>query len=442
MRRNSTPSGSWHDLRNQEGFLLLGVLFMVLLITFALAVAAPKIAEEIRRDKEEETIHRGKQYARAIQNYYAKYNRYPNSIDQLMKTDNQRFLRKRYLDPMTGKDDWRIIHLGEATVPAMGLFGQSLQQPNGGITPTGATNGTNGTNGTGVTSNSSFGSFLRLRPLALRDLRSVAAARPSDLRLRPSAVAPGRHSATAAHPLRRLAALVPAPVVVSALAPAVASVPARAVGSVRLLESGERPQLGEQPRPLPQEPPGAAAPSAHPALPLAVHQSWELACSTREHRSRSTGSRRPTTNGNLSSIPPRTLSTPWPAPPRTSPTARTVVPLPASAPARVLDSDPVLVLDSALVRDLDLVLAPVLDSGLTRDLDSVLAPVLDSAPALVLVLGPALVLVLARVTDQVMALVPVDHQARQTRIRRTATRPSRIADPDTVSGDCNSPYRF
>ena len=55
----------------QEGFLLLGVLFLILLVTIALAVAAPKIADSIRRDKEEETIHRGKQYARAIQVYYA-----------------------------------------------------------------------------------------------------------------------------------------------------------------------------------------------------------------------------------------------------------------------------------------------------------------------------------------------------------------------------------
>ncbi len=114
---------------------------MVLLLTIALAIAAPRIAESIRRDKEEETIHRGKQYARAIQMYFGKYNRYPNSIDQLMKTDNMRFLRKRYKDPMTGKDDWRIIHLGEAKVPAMGLFGQQAPMQNG-ITPTGATNGT------------------------------------------------------------------------------------------------------------------------------------------------------------------------------------------------------------------------------------------------------------------------------------------------------------
>jgi type II secretory pathway pseudopilin PulG len=130
--------------RQEDGFLLLGVLFMVLLITIALAIAAPKMAESIRRDKEVETVHRGMQYARAIQIYFNKYGRYPNTIDQLVKSDNQRFLRKRYLNPMTGKDDWRIIHYGEAKVPPMGLFGQTVGQT-GGITPTGATNGASAT---------------------------------------------------------------------------------------------------------------------------------------------------------------------------------------------------------------------------------------------------------------------------------------------------------
>jgi type II secretory pathway pseudopilin PulG len=140
LEANSRPGGS----RQEEGFLLLGVLFMVLLLTIALAVAAPKMAESIRRDKEIETVHRGMQYARAIQIYFNKYGRYPNTIDQLVKSDNQRFLRKRYLNPMTGKDDWRLIHYGEAKVPAQGLFGQTVGQT-GGITPTGATNGTNST---------------------------------------------------------------------------------------------------------------------------------------------------------------------------------------------------------------------------------------------------------------------------------------------------------
>ncbi len=140
IQPNSRPRSS----RQEEGFLLLGVLFMVLLITIALAVAAPKMAESIRRDKEIETVHRGMQYARAIQLYFNKYGRYPNTIDQLVKSDNQRFLRKRYLNPMTGKDDWRLIHYGEAKVPAQGLFGQTVGQT-GGISPTGATNGTSPT---------------------------------------------------------------------------------------------------------------------------------------------------------------------------------------------------------------------------------------------------------------------------------------------------------
>ena len=149
MSANANPKP--FSFRQEDGFLLLGVLFMVLLILIALAVAAPKMAESIRRDKEIETVHRGMQYARAIQVYFNKYGRYPSTIDQLMKTDNQRFLRKRYLDPMTGKDDWRIIHYGEATPQNIGLFGQTVQQ--NGITPTGAST----TTGTGASSSSPFG---------------------------------------------------------------------------------------------------------------------------------------------------------------------------------------------------------------------------------------------------------------------------------------------
>src|ERR1700735_588502 len=124
LKPNSRPCHT----RQEEGFLLLGVLFMVLLVTIAVAIAAPKMAEAIRRDKEIETVHRGLQYARAIQIYFNKYGRYPNTIDQLVKSDNQRFLRNRYLNPMTGKDDWRLIHYGEATPQNIGLFGHNAQQ--------------------------------------------------------------------------------------------------------------------------------------------------------------------------------------------------------------------------------------------------------------------------------------------------------------------------
>lgn len=138
-----------HAAKSESGYILLTVLFMVVLLLIALAVAAPRIATSIQRDREEELIHRGKQYTRAIKLYYKKFGRYPSSIDQLEKTNNIRFLRKRYVDPMTGKDDWKLIYFGQAHVKAMGLFGQPIQ--NGGMSTTAGSSMLGGT--PGMTSN-------------------------------------------------------------------------------------------------------------------------------------------------------------------------------------------------------------------------------------------------------------------------------------------------
>src|SRR5277367_1746960 len=119
---------------SEAGYILLAVLFLVALILISLAVAAPRIAKSIQRDKEQELIHRGEQYTRAIKLYYRKFGNYPSSIDQLMNTNQIRFLRKRYTDPMTGKDDWKIIHFGEAHIKPLGLFGQPIS--NGGNSTT------------------------------------------------------------------------------------------------------------------------------------------------------------------------------------------------------------------------------------------------------------------------------------------------------------------
>jgi type II secretory pathway pseudopilin PulG len=110
----------------EQGFLLLGLIVAIFLILLALSVAAPRVAHELRREREVEAVHRGNEYVRAIQVYYRKLGHYPTSIEQLEKTSNIRYLRKRYVDPMTGKDDWRLIHLGEAKTTVKGFFGQPL----------------------------------------------------------------------------------------------------------------------------------------------------------------------------------------------------------------------------------------------------------------------------------------------------------------------------
>lgn len=114
------------DRPGEQGVMLLGLVVAIFLILLALSVAAPRVAHELRREQEVETIHRGNQYVRAIQMYHKKIGSYPGSVEQLEKSNNQRFLRRRYVDPMTGKDDWRMIHLGEAKTTVKGFFGQPL----------------------------------------------------------------------------------------------------------------------------------------------------------------------------------------------------------------------------------------------------------------------------------------------------------------------------
>ena len=131
----SRPSG-------EQGYLLLGLLFLFALILIGLAIAAPKIAMQIQREKEMETIQRGEQYKRAIQLYYRKFGAYPSTIAQLKETNQIRFLRQEYVDPMTGKKDWKLLHLGQVQMTAMGFFGKPAQTA--GVTPAAGMPGANG----------------------------------------------------------------------------------------------------------------------------------------------------------------------------------------------------------------------------------------------------------------------------------------------------------
>jgi type II secretory pathway pseudopilin PulG len=107
-----TPQRSIRSGGGERGYILLTLLLIISLMIIFAAVIVPTITFEIRRDKEEELIHRGVQYSRAIRAYYKKYGAYPTTLEQLESTNNLRFLRKRYKDPITGKD-FKLLHYGE-----------------------------------------------------------------------------------------------------------------------------------------------------------------------------------------------------------------------------------------------------------------------------------------------------------------------------------------
>jgi type II secretory pathway pseudopilin PulG len=126
------------------------MLFMALLAIAAVAIA-PSIVFEARRDREEEMIHRGVQYSRAIRRYVKKFGRYPTRIEELENTNNLRFLRQRYKDPITGKE-FKLLHLGEVQLTfGPGIAGaQTLGQNPATLNSQGATRDQSGASGSGT----------------------------------------------------------------------------------------------------------------------------------------------------------------------------------------------------------------------------------------------------------------------------------------------------
>src|SRR5215471_19683982 len=94
----------------ERGFALLIVFLMAAAIALMLYVQMPRVAFESERDKEQLLIDRGEQFKRAIQLYVVVNKRYPARIEDLENTNDKRYLRKRYIDPYTGKNEWRLVH--------------------------------------------------------------------------------------------------------------------------------------------------------------------------------------------------------------------------------------------------------------------------------------------------------------------------------------------
>jgi hypothetical protein len=115
---------------DEQGYVLLLVVFMATALLVVAMMVAPNIFTEGKREKEKEMIWRGKQYARGVKLYYRKMGRFPTSLDDLTKpkVGSLRFLRQAYKDPMNVQDgSWRLIYVG----PAGQLIGSlKPQQPN------------------------------------------------------------------------------------------------------------------------------------------------------------------------------------------------------------------------------------------------------------------------------------------------------------------------
>ena len=121
------PSSFPSDRGSQRGYALLVIMFSVALLAASAMEVVPNILTNGRREREQEMIWRGKQYARAVRLYNTKLGHFPTSLDDLTKpkTGSLHFMRQAYKDPMNKEDgSWRLIYVG----PSGQLIG-SLKPP-------------------------------------------------------------------------------------------------------------------------------------------------------------------------------------------------------------------------------------------------------------------------------------------------------------------------
>lgn len=119
----------------QQGFTLLGLLIAIGVMGAGLAAYGELASHAAQRDKEQELLFVGNQFRQAIAGYYERSpggaKRYPKTLEDLLEDKRypmpQRYLRRMYADPITGKAEWGFVPAPDGGI--MGVHSLSESQP-------------------------------------------------------------------------------------------------------------------------------------------------------------------------------------------------------------------------------------------------------------------------------------------------------------------------
>lgn len=123
--------------RSQRGFTYLAALILVALMGGGLAAYGEMASHAQQREKEAELIWIGNQFREAIGLYYQRspgmVKRYPETLEALLDDrrflTRQRYLRRLYVDPITGSADWGLVPAAEGGIK--GVHSPSVGTPIG-----------------------------------------------------------------------------------------------------------------------------------------------------------------------------------------------------------------------------------------------------------------------------------------------------------------------
>jgi type II secretory pathway pseudopilin PulG len=120
--------------RGEAGYNLVILMMTLTVLNIMMAAALPKWSHVIRRDREEELISRGFQYAEAVRIFQNRFQRLPIRPEELIEVE-PRSIRKLWKDPMTEDGVWVLIPPGNGgpvlTPQPEGPDGQKPDDPNG-----------------------------------------------------------------------------------------------------------------------------------------------------------------------------------------------------------------------------------------------------------------------------------------------------------------------
>ena len=106
--------------RDNAGFTYLTLMLVIVVMGALLGAAAEVWHTAVQREKERELLFAGRQFRTAIGLYYVKHAKYPHNLEDLLKDpqypSTQRYLRKIYRDPMTGKNEWGLLRMADGGI--------------------------------------------------------------------------------------------------------------------------------------------------------------------------------------------------------------------------------------------------------------------------------------------------------------------------------------
>jgi type II secretory pathway pseudopilin PulG len=120
----------------QGGFVYIGLLIGLAIVGVGLSAISEVWHQSQQREREEELLFIGGQFRQAITRYYLEsppaQRRFPMQLNDLLEdlrtpAGPRHYLRKIYLDPMTGKADWGEIRLASGQL--VGVYSLSALIP-------------------------------------------------------------------------------------------------------------------------------------------------------------------------------------------------------------------------------------------------------------------------------------------------------------------------